>query len=231
MIVLEAVYMDPSDPGRKQFGQGDTFFVLPAWHELNRVAGEVRRDMRVADAYIKAGLADIAPPEGMLACMARTMRIVSSLTHGYLMNYALSRECVDCWELWMGGPPGEWYVSADRITLPIGVVIPSANYQNRIIAHMAQGVPLTRAYEYTGQGDILPAPWMVDCMELRIRAGASMSEAATRCSHEGPVTVTPTPTVTPGNGPGNGQEETESALLVVGVAVGAALLVLWTRGR
>lgn len=228
-MIFAAVHMDPTDPGRKQFGQRDTFFILPAWHELNRVAGLVRGGMRVADAYINAGLPDIAPPEGMLACMARVMSIMDSLTRGYLTNYALSRECVDCWEMWMSGPPREWYVFADRITLAIGLVIPSENYQNRIIAHIAQGVPLRRAYEYAGQGDILPEAWMLDCMEGRIRAGAAMSDAATRCSHEGPVTVTPigpTPTVTPPWVPGAPSEGLTARAWLLPAALAAAVALL-----
>lgn len=183
MTTFAAVIVDPADPGRKELGYGDTYFVIPAWAELNQIAGYVRRGLSVREAYARVGLAHLAPPEGMLACIAEKMATRYAMPEGYARDHRLQAACADCWELWIAGPPSEWYVTADRIDLRIGVTLPSRNYQGVILRHVRQGVPLRRAYYYAGQEDILP-DHLVECMDPVIRGGADMTEAATFCHDE-----------------------------------------------
>lgn len=214
-MILAAVPIDVNDPGRKEFGQGETYLVLPAWHELNEIASYVRRGDRpgslavsVVDAYIKAGLVDLVPPEGMLRCLRNRMLEQLTMPAGYRRDASLQRACADCWGDWVEGPSTEWYVYEGRIELQdIGVILPNTLRQEWISEWLKEGVPLSRAYEYTGQADIRP-DHLVECMDAKMRTGRSMKSAAISC-YRAYQEAHATPTIPPsdGNGvPRNGGE-------------------------
>ncbi len=164
----------PDDPGRREFGTGGTRFVAPAWHEGNTIAQFVRGGDRVVDAYIRAGLQEIIPPEGMLTCISHRMTVkgrwmesVSRSGRVWIVDYLRDKRLQDslarCWEVFSVGPPTGEDVTADRIILTSGLVLPSLAYQLKIHAFLAQGVSLERAYFYTGQSMITPG-LLLPCM-------------------------------------------------------------------
>lgn len=222
----------PDDPGRREFGTGGTRFVAPAWHEGNTISEFVRSGDRVVDAYLRAGLQEIIPPEGMLPCIHTRMTAYGRWLEpnggdgrrrngrqwiiGYVRDKRLQESLRRCWEVFSVGPPTGGDVTADRIILTSGLVLPSLAYQGKIHQFLAQGVSLERAYFYTGQSVIAPVV-LLPCMESMIQEGTPFTNAAMECEKMPPVTL-PIP-----NGEEEEEEEEEKkgipALYIFGVLV------------
>lgn len=239
------------DPGRREYGTGGTRFVAPAFHEGNTLSEYVRGGDRVVDAYKRAGLAEITPPEGMLPCIHTKMTIYGRWREpiaedgrvpngrtgerkrpngrnwviGYLRDKRLQDSLVRCRNVFAQGPPIGEEVTANRIILTSGLVLPSLVYQAEIKAFLDQGVSLERAYFYTGQEMIAPK-LLLPCMESMIQGGESLTNAAVECEKMPPVTL-PIPV--------NGEEEPKKAdsnvLLIGGFILGVVLLNFIASGR
>lgn len=230
----------PDDPGRREFGTGGTRFVAPAWHEGNTISEFVRSGDRVVDAYIRAGLQEIIPPEGMLTCISDRMTIKSRWMEsagrygrvwvfGYVRDKRLQDALARCWSVFSVGPPVGGDVTADRIILTSGLVLPSLAYQLKIHAFLAQGVSLERAYFYTGQSMITPG-LLLPCMESMINQGEPMINAARECEKIPPVTL-PIPN---GDDLENGEEEKKgvsASSMIRGFLLGMALLKVFAPRR
>jgi hypothetical protein len=223
----------PDDPGRREFGTGGTRFVAPAWHEGNTISEFVRSGDRVVDAYIRGGLQEIIPPEAMLTCISDRMTVKSRWIEsvgktgrvwvvGYLRDKRLQDALARCWSVFSVGPPIGEDVTADRIILTSGLVLPSLAYQLKIHAFLAQGVSLERAYFYTGQSMITPG-LLLPCMESMIQEGTPFINAARECEKM-PLVTLPIPN---GDDLENGEEPKKgvsTATLIRGFLLGVALL-------